>query len=286
MESLDVDCVSFKKKWTAIFEVREALLSSGVLTYRGECMFRTGVVTLADEKPDHSVKLLELARHAKLPLASYQQLEKFVRSAVDGSSVTGDNTLAEYSSGKKGSTVEEDSKEKMSKDSDVGKSGDGSKAMAAEETSNAKSGTSNENPGTTEVKRQQQHNMKAIRMYQEARDCVMTSHQVAHLSSDDSQIVYLTSVNDLRDFYVRNTKFDKQLANLERDITEFVEETRSYFSTSSFQPEEPGRLCIGRIPLPVGVDYNVEDSYQKFAYKRVQLRRQINHQEQQQVCKK
>ena len=131
-------------------------------------MFRTGVVTLADEKPDHPVKLLELVRHAKLPLASYQQLEKFVRSAVDGASVTGDITLAEYSSGKKGSTVEGDSKERMSKDSEVGKSGDGSKAMAAEETSNDKSGTSNDNPGTTEVKRQQQHNMKAIKMYQEA----------------------------------------------------------------------------------------------------------------------
>ena len=107
---------------------------------------------------------------------------------------------------------------------------------------------------------------------------------MAHLSpSPESMEVHLTSANDLREFFVRNTKFDKHLAGLERDIADFVEETKAYFSR--FEPEEVGRLCVGRVPLPLGVDYNVEDSHQRFAYKRVQLVRQLTRDEQQQVYK-
>ena len=172
MESLDIDCVTFAKKWTAIFEVREALLTtSGRMTDYGESTFRRDAVTLADEKPDHAVKLLDLARRAKLPAASYRNLETFVRSAAaDGSSasVIGDNTLAEFSSWKKSSSMkEEDSKEQSSKTKDKTKESI-SKADVAE-----KSGDGN----TTEEKKQQ-YNMEAINLYKEAKDDVMTGHQV------------------------------------------------------------------------------------------------------------
>ena len=263
--------MTFTKKWTAIFEVREALLTSGSLTDYGESTFRRDGVTLADEKPDHGVKLLDLALRAKLPAASYRNLENFVKSMSDGASVvTGDNTLAEFSSWKKRSedTSKENSKERT-KESKENLVKDSPKPKADVEKSA-------ESSKTEETK--QQFNMEALKLYKEAREEVMTGHQVAHLSTD-SQEVHLTSVNDLRDFYVRNTKFDKQLANLERDIADFVEETKSYFSR--FQPEEVGRLCIGRVPLPVGADFNVEDSHQRFAYKRVQLLRKVDRDEQQ-----
>ena len=58
---------------------------------------------------------------------------------------------------------------------------------------------------------------------------------MAHLTGDDGQAVHVTCVDDVQRFHVRHVKFEKKLADLERDIGLFVEETSSYFSSNDFQ---------------------------------------------------
>ena len=68
---------------------------------------------------------------------------------------------------------------------------------------------------------------------------------MAHLTGDDGQAVHVTCVDDVQRFHVRHVKFEKKLADLERDIGLFVEETSSYFSSNDFQVrnENPRNLA-------------------------------------------
>ena len=178
---------------------------------------------------------------------------------------------------------------------------------------------------------------------------------MAHLTGDDGQAVHVTCVDDVQRFHVRHVKFEKKLADLERDIGLFVEETSSYFSSNDFQvrsenphnlaisffrhsymrgephgeimndwrfkaqerviyqsktidvvawwqlplhretvhqertiflfqPDQTGRLCAGRMPLPSETyTYDqVEGSHQKFSYMRVQIIRRVNSEQRKQ----
>ena len=111
------------------------------------------------------------------------------------------------------------------------------------------------------------------KLYHEAKQTVVNDCQRAHLSDNRLEEVKVTCVYDPGYFFVRHAKFFKQLNQLESELFEFAEESKSFYSRSDFHPNV-GRLCIGRISQGTKMDANnIEDSHETFAYKRIQIQR-------------
>ena len=263
----------YSSNWTPIFEVKERLMRKG----------------LAEENPNHISDLLQICKTANLPTKVAEKLAVLSYNLVNGNKQLCDSSYKAKS--------QAPSITSLDKGKDINASSSGfdcpldikklhqktiSEIITFHQVAHLKL-----DPEIDEISDSGLPNEEELKKHSQKTDISVPDLRTKfrylklqkYIENNCENNVLITFAYDPSCFYLRNTKFTKQLLSLENDIHEYAEQAKIVHSANAVEFKE-GQLCIGRQLAGSNQDsgiYSVNAEIQggkdTFEYKRVQILR-------------